>query len=86
MNTTVLIAKCTFMTEDKCLRKEYMRADPKVMPPILFFLPTMSEMDAGDVAVEIEPSHQYSITFTLLCDRWQQRGTLTKWCLTQKCV
>ena len=22
----------------------------------------------------------------LLCDRWQQRGTLTEWCLTWKCI
>ena len=22
----------------------------------------------------------------LLCDRWQQRGRLTKWCLTWKCI
>ena len=44
----------------------------------------MSEANDGGMAVEVEPSHQY---FTvLLCDRWQQRGSLTKWCLTWKYV
>ena len=36
---------------------------PKVMPPILLLLPIVSEMDAGDMAVEVEPSHEYSVTF-----------------------
>jgi len=44
----------------------------------------MSEVDSGDMAVEAEPSCQYSITFFLSCDRWQQRGSLTKWCLIWK--
>jgi len=39
-----------------------MRAAPKVMPPILWSWPTMSEVDAGGMAVEAEPSHQCSIT------------------------
>ena len=34
----------------------------KVMPPILLCCPTSSEVDVGVMAVETEPSHQYSIT------------------------
>jgi len=30
-------------------------------------------------------SHQYCYTL-LLCDRWQQRGSLTKWRLRRRCV
>ena len=40
-----------------------MRAALKVMPPILFFWPTMSEVDVDGMAVEVEPSNQDSITF-----------------------
>ena len=40
----------------------YMRAAPKVTPPILLYWPTTSEVDAGGMEVEVEPSHQYSIT------------------------
>ena len=39
------------------------RAVPKVMPPILLCWHMMSEADVGGMTVEIEPSHQYSITF-----------------------
>ena len=39
-----------------------MRAFPKVMPSVLFYWSTISEADAGGMAVEAEPSHQYSIT------------------------
>jgi len=38
----------------------------------------MSELGVGGMAVEVEPSHQYSVIL-LLCDRWQQRGSVTKW-------
>ena len=38
----------------------------------------MSELGVGGMAVEVEPSHQYSVIL-LPCDRWQQRGSLTKW-------
>ena len=41
----------------------YVRAALEVMPPILLSWPTMSELDVGEMAVEAEPSHQYSITF-----------------------
>jgi len=43
-----------------------MRATEKVMPSILFCWPMMAEADVGGMAVEAEPSHQYSIT---LCCR-----------------
>jgi len=33
------------------------------MPPILLCWPTTSEVDVGDMAVEVEPSHQYSVIF-----------------------
>ena len=35
----------------------------KVMSPILFYWLTISEADVGGIAVEIESSHQYPITF-----------------------
>ena len=54
----------------------------KLMPPILLCWPTTSEVDVAGIAVEVEPTHQYSVL--LPCDRWQQRGALTKCGLTQK--
>ena len=53
------------------------------MPPMLSCWPT-TEADSGDTAVEIEPSHQYSML--LLYDRWQQKDSATNWCLTWKHV
>lgn len=41
---------------------------PKVLPSISSCWPTMSEVDFGGVAVEIEPSHQYCYIL-LSCDR-----------------
>ena len=38
-------------------------AAPKVMPPISLCWLTATEADVGAMAVEVEPSHQYSITF-----------------------
>lgn len=35
---------------------------PKVTVPILLCWPTGSEMDAGDMATEAEPSHPHSVT------------------------
>ena len=40
-----------------------LRACPKVTSPILLCQPTISEVDFGGMAVEAEPSCQYSITF-----------------------
>ena len=39
------------------------KAVPKVMPPILLRLPTTSEANVVDMAVEIEPFRQYSVKF-----------------------
>jgi len=39
------------------------RVAPKLMPPILLCWPTMSEADVGGMAVEVEPSHHYSVKF-----------------------
>ena len=36
-------------------------AASKIIPPILFCQPMTSEVDAGDTAVEVEPSCQYSV-------------------------
>ena len=44
----------------------------KVMPPILVYWPTMLEADGGSMAVEAEPSHQYSIP----CVTDDSRGTV----------
>ena len=40
-----------------------MRAAPKVMPPILLFWSMMSEANDSEMAVEVEPSCQYCVTF-----------------------
>jgi len=34
-----------------------MQAAPKVVPPVLLHGPTMSEVDAGGTAAEVDPSH-----------------------------
>ena len=41
----------------------YMKTALKVMPSILLCCPTVSEVDVGGTAVEVEPSQQHSITF-----------------------
>ena len=40
-----------------------MRVASKLMPPILLCWSTTSEVDVGDMAVEVEPSCHYSIKF-----------------------
>ena len=45
------------------LKHYSMRPTPKVMPPILLYWPKTSEADDGGMAVEIESSRKYSITF-----------------------
>ena len=45
----------------------------KAVPPVSWCWLTTSETDGGGVAVEVEPSHQYPITF--YCH-------VTEWCLT----
>jgi len=58
----------------------FTRAALEVMPPVLLRWLMASEADVGGMAVEVEPSHQYSITcccyaVLLLCGRkmpqWQ---------------
>ena len=39
------------------------RATLKLMPPILLCWPTTSEANVFDMAVEVEPSRQYSVKF-----------------------
>ena len=39
------------------------RATSKLMPPILLCWPTTSEVNVVDMAVEVEPSRQYSVKF-----------------------
>jgi len=41
----------------------YTRAALKVLSPILLCWPTTPEVGVGGVAVEVEPSYQYSVTF-----------------------
>ena len=47
-----------------------MSADPKV--GLIFYSvgPQYQRQTVGGMAVEVEPSHQYSITTLLPCDRW----------------
>ena len=40
-----------------------MKTAPKIMPSILLCWSTMSEADGGGMAVKVEPSYQYFITF-----------------------
>lgn len=46
-----------------------MKAAPKAVSPILLFWPTTSEANVStaagvdDMAAQIEPSHEYSLTF-----------------------
>jgi len=42
---------------------QYTKTAPKVMPPIVLCWPMTPEVDAGGMAVEVEPSHQYSIVY-----------------------
>lgn len=53
------------------------------MPPILLHGST-SEADGGGTAVEVIGPTNIPIVL-LLCDTWQQRGSLTKWNPTGKC-
>ena len=53
----------------------YMRAAPKVTPPVLFCWPTTSEADVAGMAAKAEPSHQYSIP-CCCCATDGSRGTV----------
>ena len=50
-----------------------MSAALKVMPPVLLCWPTMSDVDVGGMAAEVEPSHQYAVIF---CDFGYSRGVV----------
>ena len=52
-----------------------MRVALKEMPPMLFSWLMTSEADAGSMAVEVEPSQQYSITFCS-CATHGSRGSV----------
>jgi len=54
-----LFIGCPFLREG-----EYAKYTLKVMPPVLLYWPTTSEVDVGGMAVEFEPSHKYPITFS----------------------
>jgi len=54
----------------------------KVSPPVFFML---AHIVRSGMVVDIEHSHQYSITFCY-CDRWQQSGSLIELHLTWKYV
>ena len=71
-----------------CLWKgwQIMRAAPKVMLPVLLCWLTMSEVDIGGVAVEAEPSHQYSVTFSCHVTDGSIRAGWKKWHVTWKCL
>lgn len=47
----------------------------KVMLPILMHLSTMSEVNAGGMAVEVEPSHQYCVIFCY-CVAYGSKGAV----------
>ena len=59
-----------------------MRVAPKVMPPVLSSSSTTSEADVGGMAIEDEPSCQYSVIFCCCVTDGSMRGSLTKWHLT----
>jgi len=40
-----------------------MKAGPKVIPPVIIWRPMKSEAEVSGMAVEVESSYQYSITF-----------------------
>ena len=56
--------KSKLVSNSHSTNMQYTRAALKETPPILLHWPDTSEVDAGGVAVEVEPSHQYSLTFS----------------------
>jgi len=60
-----------------------MRDDLKVMTPVLSCWPRSKYWWYGSRGWIFPPTYCYIL---FLWDMWQQRGNLTKWCLTQKCV
>ena len=60
-NRKIFKIKISFVTYMHA--SHYMRAARKVMHPVLLCWPTASEVGVGGMAVKVEPSRQYSITF-----------------------
>ena len=67
-----------------------MRAALKVMPPILIYWSMTLEVDVRGMAVEVEPSRQYSITFccrVMAAEEQSDRMVSDiKVCMKQRCV
>jgi len=66
--------------------KKILWTAPRLMSPVLLCSPTAPEVDVwwyGSRGWTVCPIFHYIL---LLCDRWQQRGSLTKWCLTWECI
>ena len=67
---------CLICFQVKCLSPQAtMTATPKVMPPVLWWCSTKSEADGGGMAVEVESSHPYSVTFCC-CATGGSRGAV----------
>ena len=68
-----------------------MRAAQKVRPLILLCWPMASEADVGDMAVEVEPSHQYSVLYFFAVWQMAAEGQSDKTasnmevCMKQRC-
>ena len=61
-------------------------AAPKVMPPILLCWPAASEANGGGNGSRGWTFLSVCHYALFLCDRWQQRSSVTKWCLIWKNV
>jgi len=55
-----------------------MRAAPEIIPPNLLCWSMVLEVDVGGMAVEVEPFHQYSITFCCHVTDGNRGSSLTK--------
>ena len=91
LSTTIMFPKIQNITWEwkssmTLMMKSCARAAPKVMPPTLLYGPTVSEVDNSGMAVEVEPSRQYPIICCYHMTDGSWRGSLTKWCLTWKCL
>ena len=75
-----------YMTDINSASHFYTRAAPKTRPPILLCWPMVSEADVGGMAVGVEPSCQYSITFCFCVTDGNRGSSLRVWHLTWKCI
>jgi len=66
MQSTTLQSGCLIISRTRITesvhKERKRRASPKVTPPILLCWPTISQVNVGGMAVEVEHSHQHSIT------------------------